>query len=362
MSQIERLVDEYGPKDQWKELGAVLDGMDHRHLPTGEQEMWYRARGIVEFRTKQRARAREIFEEGVRQFPASGWLNYGLGQEYEAQGRIDEMAACFRHVRLEQVGSPTVLAMARYYYLWNRAEQGQVVIQAIFDRYYDLKIADDMFLYMRGLPMFDEAFGYRATFARLAGKLDQARWELARARSDLSDLGVERLEMDLEATATGNWAPVLVDLEGVLKSVDPQMPTGRLRMKRAILRCKAVSPHNFPPPPPGEARLNFPPPLAAEARHNFPPPLAGEGRVGASLAELDAVALSSGDHPWLADIRTLAKAELYRRFDMPDREQETLAAFWPRQPMLFEPNHAFHFGLIDYQETLKPHYQSHRNI
>ena len=100
--------------------------MDRRHLAAGEQEMWYRARGIVEFRTNQRDRAREIFEEGVRQFPASGWLNYGLGQEYEALGRIDEMAACFRHVRLEQVGSPTVLAIARYYYLWNRFELGQI--------------------------------------------------------------------------------------------------------------------------------------------------------------------------------------------------------------------------------------------
>jgi hypothetical protein len=337
-------VDEYGPKGQWRELGAVLDRMDHHRLPASEQEMWYRARGIVEFRTNQRARAREIFEEGVRQFPASGWLNYGLGQEYEAQGRIDEMAAYFWHVRLEQVGSPTVLAMARYYYLWNRGEQGQVVMQAIFDRYYDLKIADDMFLYMRGLPMFDEAFGYRATFARLAGKLDQARWELARAKSELSDLDVGGYELSLEATATGNWAPVLVDLERVLKSVDAQTPTGQLRMKRAILRCRAVSP-----------------PLAAEAPRNFPPPLAGEGRVGASLAELDAVRLTPADHPWLADIRTLAKAELYHRFEMPDREQEALVEFWPRQPMLFEPNHAFHFGFIDYQETLKPHYQSHRN-
>jgi hypothetical protein len=29
--------------------------------------------------------------------------------------------------------------------------------------------------------------------------------------------------------------------------------------------------------------------------------------------------------------------------------------------MLFEPNHAFNFGLIDYQETLKARYQSQRN-
>src|SRR6202048_2090516 len=215
MNDIEGLVDEYGRKGHWSDLGAVLDRMERRRLADGEQEMWYRARGIVEFRINQRARAREIFEEGVRQFPPSGWLNYGLGQEYEAQGRIDEMAACFRHVRLERVGSPTVLAMARYYYLWSRFELGQLVIQPIFNRYYELKIADDMFLHMRALPMFEESFGYRATFARMAGKLDQARYELARARSELSDAGAERLGLDLEATATGKWEPVLTDIEAL---------------------------------------------------------------------------------------------------------------------------------------------------
>ncbi|HXM52726.1 MAG TPA: hypothetical protein VN913_05540 [Candidatus Binatus sp.] len=337
MNDIEGLVDEYGPRGQWTELGIVLDRMDRRRLADGEQEMWYRARGIVEFRTNQRARAREIFEEGVRQFPTSGWLNYGLGQEYEAQGRIDEMAACFRHVRLERVGSPTMLAMARYYYLWSRFELGQLVIQPIFNRYYELKIADDMFLHMRGLPMFDESFGYRATFARMAGKLDQARYELARARSELSDLTVERYELYLEATATGNWKPVLADLESLLKSLDARTPTGPLRMKRAVLRCRALG--------------------------NTPPP-SGEGRVRAieaALAELGAVQLTPEDHAWLEDIRTLARAELFHHFEMPDREQAALSEFLPRQALLFEPNHAFYFGFLDYQETLKPHYQSHRN-
>ena len=189
-----------------------------------------------------------------------------------------------------------------------------------------------MFLYMRGLPMFDESFGYRATFARLAGKLDHARLELVRARSELSDLDVDRRSLDLEATATGNWEPVVADLEVRLGSLDARMPTGQLRMKRAVLRCRAM----------------------------FPPPLAGEGRVGAAIAELDAVHLETDDHAWLADIRTLARAEMYHRFDMTDREHEALAEFWPRQPLLFEPNHAFTFGLIDYQETLKPRYQADR--
>ena len=93
--EVDRPVNEYGPAGRWTELGAVLDRMDRRSIPPDDQVAWYHARGIVEFRTNRRARAREIFQEGVQQFPTSGWLNFGLGQEYEAQGRIDEMAACF---------------------------------------------------------------------------------------------------------------------------------------------------------------------------------------------------------------------------------------------------------------------------
>src|SRR5438094_780644 len=80
------------------------------------------------------------------------------------------------------------------------------------------------------------------------------------------------------------------------------------------------------------------------------------------VCELYSVHLTPDDHAWLADIRTLARAEQFRRFQLPDREQAALAEFWPRQALLFEPNHAFNFGFLDYQETLKPHYQSHRNI
>jgi len=83
--------------------------------------------------------------------------------------------------------------------------------------------------------------------------------------------------------------------------------------------------------------------------------------IEAAVAELDAVQVTSDDHAWLEDIQTLARAELFRRFQMPDREEAALSEFRPRQALLFEPNHAFHFGFIDYQETLKPHYQSHRN-
>jgi tetratricopeptide (TPR) repeat protein len=321
---VDRLVDEYGRTGRWSALGTELDKLDRKRLPPPEQETWFHARGIVEYRTNQRRRAREIFEEGVRQFPESSWLNFGLGQEYEFQGRIDDMAGHFQRVRLQAVGGATVLVVARYFYLWGRFALGQQAIQPIFDRYYELKIADDMFLYMRGLPMFDGAFGYRATFAYLEGRLDVARAELARAQSELTDVFIDRQRINLDATATGDWEPVLADLDALLETLDPKFPAGQLTMKRAMLRSR-VTPS-----------------------------------VDAALAELESVRLTASDHPWLEDIRTLARAQAFHRFGRLDAEDTALSQFIERQPMLFEPNHAFNFGVIGYQEALRPRYQAGR--
>ncbi|HET9848889.1 MAG TPA: hypothetical protein VFR68_10090, partial [Candidatus Dormibacteraeota bacterium] len=206
---IDQLFNEYGAKGRWTELGQALDQLNRTSLERPDLETWYHVRGIAEYRSNQHARAREIFQEGVEQFPNSGWLNFGLGQEYEFQGRADDMAACFRRVRLADVGGPAILTIARYHYLWDQFGFGQQAIQPIFDAYYALKIVDDTFLYIRRLPVFSESYGYRATFARLSGQIDVARSELARAAMELTDYAFESHQLDLEATATGDWQPVL---------------------------------------------------------------------------------------------------------------------------------------------------------
>jgi len=59
--------------------------------------------------------------------------------------------------------------------------------------------------------------------------------------------------------------------------------------------------------------------------------------------------------------RTFLAETLLLRLQRTQLSASGLSLLLQRQALLFEPNHAFHFGFIDYQETLKPHYQSHRN-
>jgi tetratricopeptide (TPR) repeat protein len=321
---VDGLVNEFGRTGRWAELAVALDRLDRKQLPPGEQEAWYHARGIVEYRTGQRERAMAIFEAGLQRFPESGWLNFGLGQEYEFRGRIDDMTERFQRVRLQVVGGEAIMAIARYYYLWGRPDLGQQAIQPVFDAYYTLKIVDDTFLYIRRLPVFGVSFGHRATFAWLSGDIEPARSELARSRSKLAEYNFEGHHLDLEATASGNWQPVLTHIDGLLRTVDNVFPTGQLRMKRAILLGRAAP------------------------------------SLDAAMGEIEGVRLSPNDHAWLEDLRTLARAETFHRYGMPDAEHAALAPFLERQQMLFEPNHAFNFGFIEYQETLKSRYQSRR--
>jgi hypothetical protein len=72
---VERLLEDYGRKDQWAELGMELDRMNRRSLAARDQEVWFHVRGIAEYRLRRRRHACEIFEAGLKEFPNSSWLN-----------------------------------------------------------------------------------------------------------------------------------------------------------------------------------------------------------------------------------------------------------------------------------------------
>jgi hypothetical protein len=75
--------------------------------------------------------------------------------------------------------------------------------------------------------------------------------------------------------------------------------------------------------------------------------------------ELDNVRLVDNDFPWLADVLLLAKAAAARRSGS-EEERDHVSAFLAKQPLLFEPDHAFNFRLLEYQEILKTEYRARR--
>lgn len=72
------------------------------------------------------------------------------------------------------------------------------------------------------------------------------------------------------------------------------------------------------------------------------------------------VTVGDADFPWLRDVRTVALAALANALGDSDAENALQRDFVEHQPYLFEPNHAFDFRLLSYQERLKTGYQENR--
>jgi tetratricopeptide (TPR) repeat protein len=140
----------------FEKLEAALAEFDPASLGDAERERWYHLRGIVPFRRGNRALAFERFGEAADQYPASGPIQFSLGQEYEFRGDPDRMLECFDRARFPGIPAEYALSQARYAYLWNRFDKGRAYIEPLLPIYFDLRILDTTFLYLRGLPFFEE--------------------------------------------------------------------------------------------------------------------------------------------------------------------------------------------------------------
>lgn len=214
--------------------------------------------------------------------------------------------------------SEYALAQARYAYLWSRYEDGRLFIRPFFDAYKQVKILDDHFLYVRGLPFFGRSWAYLAAFAILSGESEELESVTKFVVKNCQDYDFDYLQAELKAYREDNPQHLLEALEKQLSSMpEGNFPTGYTRMNIAVVKARAAT------------------------------------TVEAARDVLASVELSEQDFPWLEDIRTLALAEAAHRLGDSVLENERVEAFLVRQPMLFEPDIALNFHLLRYQETLK---------
>lgn len=196
------------------------------------------------------------------------------------------------------------------------------MLRPFFKAYQELKILDDHFLYVRGLPFFGAWWSYLAAFSILGGDTKELEGVTAYVSDNCHDYDFEYLKAELVSYRDDKPEVMLPFVEKRLEGTRADFPNGYSFMKRAVIK----------------------------------------GRTAASQKEaedlLDSVELKGNDFPWLVDIRTLAKAEIAHRFSQPDLETKRLDEFMAKQVMLFEPDIALNFHLLRYQERLKPRFQT----
>jgi hypothetical protein len=320
VNRVEDLADSLHRDGRANDLESELEKLDRTSLSAPEQESWWHLYGITAFQRGEDAVALQRFQQGYAQFPNAARIRFSLAQQHERLGDIDKAFDLFSTGRFPELQREFVLAQARYAYLWDRYEHGREFVRPFFEAYKELRILDDHFLYVRGVPFFGTAWSYLGAFSLLSGEWDELEDVTRFVVKHCSDYDFEELQLELRAQREGKPELLVAPMQKRIQG-SSQFPAGYFQMYIAV----------------ANARL-------AHSAHE----------AESALAE---VKLTEKDHRWLEDIRTLAKAEVAHRFGQANTEQEHIAAFLQRQPMLFEPDIAFNFHLLQYQESLKPHYR-----
>jgi hypothetical protein len=291
-------------------------------LSPKDKASFYHLWGITAFRRGDRATAFERFKKGVHECPDSAQIRFSLGQEHEARREIEQMFACFDSCSFPNVPSSYVLAAARYAYLWGDADRGTKYVAPIADAYFQLGSVDDHFVYVRGLPFFSQTWSYLVAFAWMSRSYVATDDLLKRCKSKLHEGDFDKLGLFYECHKQTDYGPYVEALTEELRAHDPRFPSGYQRTQLVALR------------------------------------VAQSTDTASGLSQLADIDLAENDFPWLSDVALIHKARLLWKAGNENLEAPTRLQFMAKQKLLFEPDHAYAFAFLDYQERLRPRYQA----
>ncbi len=317
-NRVDKLLSVLEEAGRSQDLERELEGLDQESLSPAELESWWHLYGIVAFREGREAEALKRFREAYARIPESAPIRFSLGQQYIRLQDAEKGFELFRTVTFPEVSYDYALAQARYAYLCGRYDDGLLFIRPFLDAYRQVKILDDHFLYVRGLPFFGSWWAVWAAFSILSGELSELDSATKQVIDSCQDYDFAFLQKELVAHGHNRPEILLETLEKQLRSQkDAGLPSGYSSMKIAVIRARIAE--------------------SFEAAEDI----------------LAKVKLSEHDFPWLEDIRILAYAEAAHRFGQVSLEEQYQEEFLSRQPMLFEPDIALNFFLLRYQEKLK---------
>ena len=301
------------------EIERSLEEIDPAGLSDAEREEWWHLYGITAFEDGRDNVALERFQQGYQQFPESAFIRFALGQQYIRAKEPQKGFALFRETMFPEIPQRHGLAEARYAYLHGMYKDGRRFIRPFFEAYKRLKILDDNFLYMRGLPFFGSYWNHLAAFSVLTGDWAELDEVTAYVSANCSDYDFAELSVRRDAHRDGEADRVLPQLRKRIaeRSAIRAFPTGFTRLLVAVIEARQTS------------------------------------TLRAVKDLVESVTLAKNDFPWLEDVKTLTMAQAAHRFGDSGVEERCAAAFRRRQPLLFEPDIALEFWLLEAQERLK---------
>jgi hypothetical protein len=324
-NRVEELANKLHQERRGNEIESALQKFEYKNLNEREKESWHHLMGIEAMRRGESSLALKRFQEAVEIFPESQMIRFSLAQEQLDQGKIDEAFRNFDLCSFPKIPARWALAQARYAYLWNFPERGLNCLRPIFKAYFDLKIADDHFLYVRGLPFYGQTWNHLLCFAWMKRDFSECETVTNESASQLTDHDFDGHKLLLGCFRNANFAPFAEKLRNSIEESSKQnWPIGFQKMQLAG--------------------------VIADLEQDF----------SAAEKTISEVQLKPNDFTWLEDVRTILLAKLNHKHGRSDEETYKLK-FLQKQKLLFEPDHAVSFFLLEYQELLKRDCQRSKN-
>jgi len=232
VNRVDELANKLMKENKIALLESELKKIKTFSLSEKEKETWYEMYGIEAFQRNDRVEALKRFQEAYDKYPNSPSIAFSLGQELQHIGDVTKMIAMFDKATFPKVSARHVIFAARYCYLWNRYDKSIEYLIQFLKYFYEVKIADDTFLHIRGLPFYSEVWSGLGTSFELINNLAELLKITQESKAKLSDYQFDDLIVFLECIQNNNFDKVIEEnIKRIEENEKHSVPNGTtLRM------------------------------------------------------------------------------------------------------------------------------------
>ena len=312
--------------DHIQRLEEWLNKFDLDNCTPAEKNSWHHLYGIISFQLGDDAEALRRFDRGHKECPDFQPITFSLGQQCIRSGDIERAFNLFGQCRFPELPRDFNTMIVRYAYLFDQTNVAIDHLKQFLPWYKQLKILDDTFLYIRGMPFFGAWLDEVLVISMLQNDFAFVDEVIEWMNGEAHDYDEESILASIEYAKTGDYSVLARQSQDQIeRHPNSQMPMGFHHTRVAIGKARSATSH------------------------------ADGVRV------LDELTIGSNDHRWLDDMLVLAKYEVAGKFDMDGLRDGYESEFMARQALLFEPNLALSFGMVGVQEELKHrHFKENR--
>ncbi len=240
-NRVEELVNTLHLEGRIDEYERELIKLDLPSLSTEEQESWWHHFGIVAFHEGRDEEALNRFRQAYERFPDSALIRFSLGQQYIRTNDVEKGFELFRKNNFPDFPREYAFTQARYAYLWNRYDEGINFLRPFIKYYKEVKILDDHFLYVRGLPFFGHWWKFLAAFSVLKDDFEELENVTNYVGQHCHDYDFDYLNLELDAYKNNLPDVLLPQIEEKLENINKEIfPTGYLRMIIASINIQGL--------------------------------------------------------------------------------------------------------------------------